>query len=110
MKITKQEGDGVSLPLAITCGDPAGIGPEVIARALREDSEHGSDCVLLGPASWVEPLAAELGIAYETVGPVDYEIIAGEPSVKVRRWQLRRCKLPRAVVLLVASVRSFLGQ
>ena len=80
MKITKQEGDGVSLPLAITCGDPAGIGPEVIARALREDSEHGSDCVLLGPASWVEPLAAELGIAYETVGPVDYEIIAGEPS------------------------------
>ncbi len=68
-------------PLAITCGDPAGIGPEVIAGALRADANRGRDCVLIGAASWAAPLATELGIGYEAVGAGDFSAVAGQPSL-----------------------------
>ena len=68
------------LPLAITCGDPAGIGPEVIAAALRSESARGKDCILIGPVAWAGPLAAELGCAFEGVGPVDLKVVLGQPS------------------------------
>lgn len=70
-----------NLPLAITCGDPAGIGPEVIAAALRNDSERGRDCILIGPAGWAALLAAELGIAFEAVGSSGFQIVPGQPSL-----------------------------
>lgn len=69
------------LPLALCCGDPAGIGPEVIAGALRADCERGQDCVLIGPAHWAQPLAAELGIPHQAVGPADYQATPGAPDV-----------------------------
>jgi 4-hydroxythreonine-4-phosphate dehydrogenase len=69
-----------SLPLAITCGDPAGIGPEVIAGALRSETARGQDCILIGPSVWAAPLAAELGIAYQAVGPSEFQITHGQPS------------------------------
>ncbi|MGJ8641437.1 MAG: 4-hydroxythreonine-4-phosphate dehydrogenase PdxA [Opitutaceae bacterium] len=67
-------------PLAITCGDPAGVGPEVIAAAVREDLDAASDCVLIGPQSWLAPLASELSIRYETVGADSYQSVLGQPS------------------------------
>lgn len=69
------------LPLALCCGEPAGIGPEVIAGALRADPARGQDCVLIGPASWAQPLAAELGIQFQAVGPVDFVARLGEPDL-----------------------------
>ena len=67
---------------AITCGDPAGIGPEVIAAALRKDFDLGRECVLIGPASWAEPLAAELRISFESVGPENFKATPGKPSLE----------------------------
>jgi len=67
--------------IALTCGDPAGIGPEVIAGALEADSFGGRDCVLLGPKSWAAPLAERLQIEYEAVGPDDVQFSPGEPSI-----------------------------
>lgn len=72
--------ENVNLPLAITCGDPAGIGPEVIAGALRNELERGQDCVLLGASRWAQPLAAELGITFEAVGSAGFEPELGQPS------------------------------
>jgi len=69
-----------TVPLAITCGDPAGVGPEVIAGALRADARRGGDCVLLGADSWAKPLAKELGIAFESIGPVGFISEPGAPS------------------------------
>ena len=69
-----------TVPLAITCGDPAGVGPEVIAGALRADARRGADCVLLGADSWAKPLAKELGIAFESIGPVGFISEPGAPS------------------------------
>ena len=70
------------LPLAITCGDPAGVGPEVIAKALRLDAEGGVDCVLLGAKRWVAPLANELGVRFEATGSDAFEARSGMPSVE----------------------------
>jgi len=40
--------------LAITCGDPAGIGPEIIAAWVRSRSELLGDAVLIGPQRWLD--------------------------------------------------------
>lgn len=68
------------VPLAITCGDPSGVGPEVIELALRNDVHQERAYVLLGPRSWAKPLAEDLGIAYEAVGAAEFEIEHGLPS------------------------------
>ena len=73
---------GVERLLAITCGDPSGIGPEVVAAALHQDSEKGQGCVLIGPANWAKPLAAEFNIPFETVGPEGFEAVPGQPSLE----------------------------
>ncbi|MDP4878317.1 MAG: 4-hydroxythreonine-4-phosphate dehydrogenase PdxA, partial [Opitutales bacterium] len=70
-----------TLPLAITCGDPAGVGPEVIAGALRMEPSLAKDCVLIGAREWAEPLSAELGMAYESVGAEDFSPSLGVPSL-----------------------------
>lgn len=70
-----------TLPLAITCGDPAGVGPEVIAGALRAEPALAQDCVLIGAREWAEPLSVELGLAYEAVGAEDFSPTLGVPSL-----------------------------
>jgi 4-hydroxythreonine-4-phosphate dehydrogenase len=74
------EASADGLPLALTCGDPAGVGPEVIAGALEQDALRGSDCILLGPEIWAKPLAERYGIGFESVGDKDFAMEAGEAS------------------------------
>ena len=81
------------LPLAITSGDPAGVGPEVIAAALNEDELRGRDCCLIGPKQWAQPLAEELGIAYVSVGSGDLGAEAGVPSEAGARAALEALQL-----------------
>jgi len=69
-----------ALPFVLTCGDPAGVGPEVIAGALRADPALAADCVLLGPERWAVPLAAETGARPESIGPPDFPVRPGEPD------------------------------
>ena len=68
------------LPLALTCGDPSGVGPEVVQGALERDPNQGRDCVLLGPETWAKPLAERFGIDYESVGAIDFKMKPGVPS------------------------------
>lgn len=42
--------------LAITCGDPAGIGPEVIGRWIAMAPELSREVVVIGPGQWLETL------------------------------------------------------
>ena len=74
--------------LALTCGDPSGVGPEVIAGALHQDKNQGKGCVLLGPEAWAKPLAEHFGIGHETVGAIDFEMRPGEPSEAAARVAL----------------------
>ena len=67
------------LPLALTCGDPAGIGPELIAAWLKTHPEAHSDVVVIGASSWLKTL----GLAPSSqvaVGPADYIASPGKPD------------------------------
>jgi len=42
--------------LAFTCGDPAGVGPEIIGTWLREHPAEASQVAVLGPTEWLSTL------------------------------------------------------
>ncbi len=52
----------VTKTIAITMGDPAGIGPEIIVKALREDALNGAPLVVVGCLKTLHRLQA-LGLA-----------------------------------------------
>jgi 4-hydroxythreonine-4-phosphate dehydrogenase len=66
-----------ALPLAFTCGDPAGIGPEIIAAWLRAHPAEASRFVPIGPRRWLDAL----GVSGEAVGPADFVATPGQPGV-----------------------------
>ncbi len=66
-----------ALPLAVTCGDPAGVGPELIRHFLLDSPREGSRLVPLGPLEWLESLPVR-GIPCDTEEPV--RPVPGEPS------------------------------
>ena len=65
------------LPLAITCGDPAGVGPEVIERWLV-DRDRSIEVEVIGPMKWLESLPDDIGKS--PVGPVGFELNPGRPE------------------------------
>ena len=72
----RQEGaqGPIRKPIAITMGDPAGIGPEIILRALARAPETGLEgpFVVYGCPGWMEAVARRLGLntGLLEVGPV----------------------------------------
>lgn len=61
--------------LAITCGDPAGVGPEIIAAWLAAPAAAAAGCALIGPARWLDSLET----AAEKI-PVGLEEFAATPG------------------------------
>jgi len=64
--------------LAFTCGDPAGIGPEIIAAWLADHPEEARDVAVIGPVSWLShlpPCGASI-----VVGLEDYVAVPGRPD------------------------------
>ncbi len=64
--------------LAITCGDPAGIGPEVIASWLDSNRDAARDVAIIGPARWLQKL--DTSADKIAVGLEDFEPSPGRPS------------------------------
>jgi len=69
-------------PLAVTCGDPAGIGPEVIARWVAEPGTAVDDLFFFGPAAWLEALrrVASGPVAGMALGGPGFVWTPGQPS------------------------------
>ncbi len=56
--------------IAITLGDPAGVGPEVIAKAFHEDGGFPAcRAIVVGDAEFLRSIAAKIGIALQ-INPV----------------------------------------
>lgn len=72
------------LPLALTCGDPSGIGPEIIAKHLADNPQDAVKLVAVGPQRWLETLPCP-GIA---VGDRDFKADAGKPDASGQRIAL----------------------
>lgn len=66
------------LPVALTCGDPAGVGPEIIKGWLASAPGLSMNCVPIGPRGWLDALAVE-GVA---VGDASFEAIPGKPDAE----------------------------
>jgi 4-hydroxythreonine-4-phosphate dehydrogenase len=62
-------------PIAITCGDPAGVGPELVAGWLQAHPELAASVVPIGPADWIARLGQGLA-----VGPGDFVTRPGRPD------------------------------
>ncbi|MBA3848843.1 MAG: 4-hydroxythreonine-4-phosphate dehydrogenase PdxA [Opitutus sp.] len=67
-----------SKPLAFTCGDPAGVGPEIIAHWLATHAAEACDVAVIGPERWLETLPA-CG-AKIAVGLEDSAATPGQPD------------------------------
>ena len=48
----------MTLPLLITMGDAAGIGPEIIAKAFRDSPEHMAGCIVVGDVATMRRASA----------------------------------------------------
>ncbi|MGB0409508.1 MAG: 4-hydroxythreonine-4-phosphate dehydrogenase PdxA [Opitutales bacterium] len=70
-----------NLPIAITCGDPAGVGPELIEALLERDAALVDESVVIGPSRWVEALSAKFAVPVCGVGEGDYHRVPGAPSL-----------------------------
>ncbi|QYM80075.1 4-hydroxythreonine-4-phosphate dehydrogenase PdxA [Horticoccus luteus] len=64
--------------LVFTCGDPAGVGPEIIAAWLRAHPAEAADVAVVGPAKWLETLPG-CG-AKITVGLPEFHATPGVPT------------------------------
>jgi 4-hydroxythreonine-4-phosphate dehydrogenase len=66
--------------LALTCGDPNGVGPEIIRTWLETHADAVPDVAVIGPAHWIEslPLQGAAGIA---VGAADFVSTPGQPTL-----------------------------
>lgn len=64
--------------LAITCGDPAGIGPEIIATWLAAHAAEARKVAVIGPAKWLATLDT---VAEKIpVGLDEFSATAGQPT------------------------------
>lgn len=68
----------MNLPLAFTCGDPAGVGPEIIAGWLAAHRDEAANVAVLGPARWLATL--DTAAKKIPVGPDDFAAVPGQPS------------------------------
>lgn len=64
--------------LAITCGDPAGVGPEIIAAWLAVNPVEAAKVAVIGPSRWLETLPA--GAEKIAVGLDDFVAVPGQPD------------------------------
>jgi 4-hydroxythreonine-4-phosphate dehydrogenase len=64
--------------LAITCGDPAGVGPEIIAAWLAAHDDAAHEVAVIGPARWLATLPA--GVEKVSVGLDEFAATPGQPD------------------------------
>jgi 4-hydroxythreonine-4-phosphate dehydrogenase len=65
-------------PIAITCGDPSGVGPEVVSAWLRGAGTDAARATVIGPARWLETLPSSPRKV--AVGLEDYAAVPGRPD------------------------------
>ena len=69
-------------PIAITCGDPCGIGPEIILKAIQKEPALAESCIIVGHQQSLARSARALGIDLDklniSIAPVAGDISTSE--------------------------------
>ncbi|MFN3630600.1 MAG: 4-hydroxythreonine-4-phosphate dehydrogenase PdxA, partial [Casimicrobiaceae bacterium] len=92
-------------PIAVTLGDPAGVGPEIVARVVAESGDclHGRRLRIYGPASVFERALSACGQPLSAVDRVDTGIDGpwhpGQPSAAGGRAALSAIEAATAACL-----------
>lgn len=73
--------------IALTCGDPAGIGPEVIEKWLAAHPEEAPSVAVIGPSSWLRKLNLRDATPVPA-GDSGFVAVPGQPSVEAARLAL----------------------
>ena len=66
--------------IAITMGDPAGVGPELIGKLLHAHAHWREQVCVVGMRSWADRLVKETGVACEVTSGVEI-CEPGQPSI-----------------------------
>ncbi len=85
-------------PLAITQGDPAGIGGEIIARAFARDPQATAGCFVVGDRAHLERAVAATGAALRVVPVDDPGEVAAVPPAAIPLVQVGRRHDPGSLV------------
>ncbi len=100
--------------IAITLGDPAGIGPEIIAKALRDARvRRGCQPVVVGKPYRVPMGRSRRGLLLVETGQADALVTAPVSKESFRladlgfpghtEWLAARCRAPNAAMMMVAG-------
>ena len=74
--------------LAITCGDPAGVGPELVAEWACKHRSGARHVTLLGPESWLVGLKGRCDAQLVAVGDESFRASPGKPTLAGARIAL----------------------
>ena len=59
--------------IALTCGDPAGVGPEIIGAWLAAHPDEARAVAVIGPARWLGSLLPVVCTPLQLMGTIEYE-------------------------------------
>jgi 4-hydroxythreonine-4-phosphate dehydrogenase len=79
-------------PIALTCGDPAGVGPELIAAWIKSHPEALNHVAPIGPLSWLKSLGIKNPESF-AVGSSNYNINSGKPDAEGSRIAIAAMEL-----------------
>lgn len=82
--------------IAITCGDPAGVGPEIVAAWIRSGPALLADAVIVGPQRWLDSKCDGREAGAIAVGPSSFAVKPGRPSVAGARIALEAMSIAAA--------------
>lgn len=77
--------------LAITCGDPAGVGPEILHRLASQQPELFTQTTLLGPEAWLESFPPLPGLIKLPCGST--QATPGQPTADGSRIALQAMEI-----------------
>lgn len=81
-------------PIALTCGDPAGVGPDLIASWVKSRLAEAGPVMPIGPATWID----SLGVPGLAVGPAGHVPRPGRPDADGQRTAIEAMELAAAGV------------
>lgn len=79
-------------PIALTCGDPAGVGPELIAAWIKSHPKLMDQVAPIGPLSWLKTLGIK-NTESLAVGSSNYLINSGKPDAEGSRIAIAAMEL-----------------
>lgn len=81
--------------IAITCGDPAGVGPEIIYDWWKNYAQERESAIIIGPKKWLSQFKGGESWQFVAVGDDAFDYKAGFPTEEGARVALEALEIAR---------------